>query len=615
MKTPTTVIFCLWYLCATTIVETAARPQIDFEKEKDSTSADFNSPDDLDSFGIGGGEEDDDENVEVLVRYKTNKGKQHAERTAKTKKAKKDLKRFHTVTIATKRSKIKELEDDPDIEAVSQEQEVYALGGTRGGTAMDKAQEIHRQLRETSPWGIDAVQANQLAQGDAAVPFICVIDTGYGEGHPDLPTENAHGVDGYSWYYSEGGDRGEVWDVDGHGHGTHCAGTIGAIGGNNRGVTSVNPNPTKFRFWIGKGLTDSGSGSTTAILAALEECITAGEAHGGPIVVSMSYGCDNCYNRLTEKAYEDAYNAGALLVAAAGNSGNSAKSYPASYKSVMSVAAVDSNLNRAYFSQYNNQVEIAGPGVSVRSTRTTRSGTSFSYVSWSGTSMATPHVAGVAALLWSHFPQCTNHQLRNVLLMSANDKGAEGCDTQYGYGVVQARDAYDLIQNANGNCEAVGGSTPNEPSDAAVGGCNQLDVTTAAPVPAPTAAPVPAPTQAPVPAPTEAPVAASGCPGCSGTCIQLSIMTDSNPQQTRYRLRDQSARKWLIRSSYGDFSSPNTLYTENLCYPDSCFKFIIQDSARNGFQNGGYYSLVVNGETLVDQESDFRMKDRTMIGC
>lgn len=313
----------------------------------------------------------------------------------------------------------------------------------------------------------------------------------------------------------------------------------------------------------------------------------------------------------------------------------------------MSVAAVDSNLNRAYFSQYNNQVEIAGPGVSVRSTRTTRSGTRFSYVSWSGTSMATPHVAGVAALLWSHFPQCTNHQLRNVLLMSANDKGAEGCDTQYGYGVVQARDAYDLIQNANGNCEAVGGSTPNEPSDAAVGGCNQLDVTTAAPVPAPTAAPVPAPTQAPVPAPTaapvtaptqapkpaptaapvpaptqapvpaptEAPVAASGCPGCSGTCIQLSIMTDSNPQQTRYRLRDQSARKWLIRSSYGDFSSPNTLYTENLCYPDSCFKFIIQDSARNGFQNGGYYSLVVNGETLVDQESDFRMKDRTMIGC
>ena len=84
-------------------------------------------------------------------------------------------------------------------------------------------------------------------------PQICVLDSGYDLGHEDLPNAS-HGVDGYSPYQKHYADQ--LWDVDGNGHGTHVAGTIGAIGGNGIGVTSVNPDPNKFTFFIGKAFTN-----------------------------------------------------------------------------------------------------------------------------------------------------------------------------------------------------------------------------------------------------------------------------------------------------------------------------------------------------------------------
>jgi serine protease len=141
---------------------------------------------------------------------------------------------------------------------------------------------------------------------------------------------------------------------------------------------------------------------------------------------------------------------GMLLIAAAGNSGNSSLSYPASYPSVVSVAAVDSNENRASYSQYNTQVEIAGPGSGVNSTWPVNT-----YRSINGTSMATPHVVGAAALVWSFFPSCTNEQIRNALTITAKDKGSAGRDNFYGFGIVKARDAYDYI--ATNGCDGNGG--------------------------------------------------------------------------------------------------------------------------------------------------------------
>ena len=108
-----------------------------------------------------------------------------------------------------------------------------------------------------------------------------------------------------------------------------------------------------------------------------------------------------------------------LIVAAAGNDGNSALNYLASYQSVMSVAAVDSSKNKAGFSQFNEQVEIAAPGVDVTSTVIGDSGSTFDYGTWSGTSMATPHMAAVAGLLRMFFPDCKVRALAPVSRRSA----------------------------------------------------------------------------------------------------------------------------------------------------------------------------------------------------
>ena len=122
----------------------------------------------------------------------------------------------------------------------------------------------------------------------------------------------------------------------------------------------------------------------------------------------------------------------------------------------------------------------------------------------------------------------------------------------------------------------------------------------------------PSPTAAPVAVPTSsAPVPSGDCSDCADTCIQLSIMTDSKPAETRVRLKDNNTKEWLKKGNYGDYSSPLTLYTESLCVVDSCFALQVQDKGKNGFGNGGYYSLVVDGETLVDQHSDIGKLEKT----
>eukprot|EP00591_Stephanopyxis_turris_P001726 CAMPEP_0195518940 /NCGR_PEP_ID=MMETSP0794_2-20130614/14000_1 /TAXON_ID=515487 /ORGANISM="Stephanopyxis turris, Strain CCMP 815" /LENGTH=872 /DNA_ID=CAMNT_0040647995 /DNA_START=133 /DNA_END=2751 /DNA_ORIENTATION=+ len=365
-----------------------------------------------------------------------------------------------TVTGTTEEIEIalEDFADDDDVLYVENNTMVYAfvhevheLHEYTPKEADDKVE--RRKLAETTPYGISMVQANQLQAHSTNPPVkICVLDTGYGLGHPDLPTD----VKGWNAATGYG-----TWDKDMIGHGTHVAGTIGAIGNNGQGVVGTIGDPTKLDLFISKGLGDSGTGTLANMINGAIMCF-----QNGAKIINMSLGGPG-YSQSSHDIFKILNDEGVLLIAAAGNDGTSELMYPASYPSVMSVAAVNSNMNTASFSQYNAQIEIAAPGVYVTSTAS--SGSYHGYGTWSGTSFASPHVAGVAAKLWSHFPECSNTQIRNVLIRSAMDLGNSGCDTTTGFGLVKAMDAYDLLKEKG--CEGAGGA---DIEDSGVGGCLQL---------------------------------------------------------------------------------------------------------------------------------------------
>ncbi|EAR11279.1 S8 family serine peptidase [Reinekea blandensis] len=295
-------------------------------------------------------------------------------------------------------------------------------------------------LAESSPYGIAMVQADQLADTNVANQTLCIIDSGYDINHDDLQKTNVTGGNTAS---SAG-----AWNVDNNSHGTHVAGTIAAVGGNGIGVRGV-IDSGNMNLHIVKVFTADGWAWGSNLVAAIQQC-----SDNGAKVVSMSLGGPSASN-YEQNAMNNFYDNGVLMIAAAGNDGTSGLSYPASYDAVMSVAAIDRNKNKASFSQFNNQVEIAGPGVAVQSTIPGNR-----YSAYSGTSMATPHVSAVASLVWSYYPNCSAQTIRETMNSSAQDLGNAGRDTWYGHGLVQAV----AMRNALSQQDCADG-TPTDPTD------------------------------------------------------------------------------------------------------------------------------------------------------
>jgi len=431
-----------------------------------------------------------------------------------------------------------------------------------------------RKLAEETPYGIPMVLENMdfwngLDAPDGSIK-VCVADTGYDYGHEDLPQD-----DDVTGSNSSNGS----WNKDGHGHGTHCSGTVAGLGDNSKGVVGVIPNNMneKFQLVIGKALTDSGSGSLSGVLEAVQHCVD-----NGAKVVSLSLGGGG-YSSVTNEFYNNLYeNEDILFVAAAGNGGSGSKLYPASYPALMSVAAIDSNKNKASFSQYNDQVEISAPGVGVKSSLPDDK-----YAAWSGTSMATPHVAGVAGLLWMYFPDCKNYQIRNVLAATAKDLGTDGCDISYGYGLVQAKKAYELL--SQGNCGGeIGEDTPK-------GGCEQL---------------YPEPNcdknsdcddgdECTVDTCDNGQcISTPNCASCGKSKVDVEITIDNYGEETAYNIKDSSGQE-VMKGSGWPSNSVNSFWK---CLSSGGYSFTITDGYGDGlccsYGNGGY-SVKVNDEEVA----------------
>jgi subtilisin family serine protease len=284
------------------------------------------------------------------------------------------------------------------------------------------------------PYGVDSVEARDVwdANRDGVIDpgaptgagrTVCIIDSGIAINHEDFAGINF--VGGYP----------TGWDTDNYGHGTHVAGIVAAMN-NSTGVLGVTPGDVSL--YIVKVWGDNGEWVySSTLIDAANRCRNAGAQ-----IITMSLA-GTSFSNYENTNFQNLYNQGVLLVAAAGNGGGTAYAYPASYDSVISVGAVDQNDVVASFSRRNDKVELTAPGVGVLSTW--KDG---GYAYMSGTSMAAPHVAAAAAVVWSSDPSKTNAEIRAALQQTALDLGTPGRDNAYGYGVVQAADAIDLLNPA-----------------------------------------------------------------------------------------------------------------------------------------------------------------------
>jgi type VII secretion-associated serine protease mycosin len=275
-------------------------------------------------------------------------------------------------------------------------------------------------------WNLPATRTEsgwQMAeQGEEVI--VAVIDTGVDLNHPDLKNRL---VEGYN-VYTEGSDAND--DV---GHGTHVAGIIAAEINNYEGIAGMAPNT---RIMPVKVLDSSGAGSTYAVAQGI---IWAAD-HGAK-VINLSLG-NYAEAQFLHDAIRYAYDRDVVLVAATGNDHTESPGYPAAYEEVIAVGATDSNGQIAQFSNYGAYVDVAAPGVSIASTYPGNQ-----YAALSGTSMASPHAAALAAMIRSVNPSLSNKQVMDLLRSTSTDLGEAGHDVYYGYGQIDVTRALSAARS------------------------------------------------------------------------------------------------------------------------------------------------------------------------
>ncbi len=306
------------------------------------------------------------------------------------------------------------LEVDPRVASVVPDAVGRATDWPEAGSAPDDElwlqwQADMRRIGMPSAWGITTGSTDVV---------VAVLDTGYERTHEDLDA-----VPIVSRRNIRTGTRNVS---DGYGHGTHVAGTIASSTNNGQGVASMAPGVTIMPI---KVLDANGYGYWSDFLDGVDWAV----AHGADIV-NMSLGSYLSANQIAnwQPTFTAAWQAGSMVIAAAGNNNNNTLFYPASFANVLSVSATTNNDARASFSSFGPAVDVSAPGVSIASTY--RNNT---YYAMSGTSMATPHVAGLAALIRSVHPEFTPAEVETAIKATAHDLGDAGWDRYFGHGRIQ----------------------------------------------------------------------------------------------------------------------------------------------------------------------------------
>ncbi|KAF2955547.1 S8 family peptidase [Marinitoga sp. 38H-ov] len=310
-----------------------------------------------------------------------------------------------------------------------------------------KALAIPNDAYYSYQWHYDKIKLPQAWDKiKSANVIVAVVDTGVSFTHPDLKDVL---IQGYDYVDNDTDPTDPAQDVS---HGTHVAGTIAAMTNNSVGVSGVNWGGYGIKVMPVRVLGADGTGSLDTVAAGVRYAVD----HGAKII-NMSLG-GGANSQILHDAIKYAYNNGVTVICAAGNE-NGPVSYPAKYTETIAVASVRYDLQRAPYSNYGPEVDIAAPGGDtsvdqngdgyadgvLSTTWTPNNGDTYMFLQ--GTSMAAPHVAGVAALVYANGVTSPS-EIRNVLISTAVDLGTSGKDDYYGYGLI---DAYAALNYTGGN--------------------------------------------------------------------------------------------------------------------------------------------------------------------
>ena len=389
--------------------------------------------------------------------------------------------------------KVPDQAKDQVIEALKNNPNILYAEPNYIGYALDSPSDPMYQ--NGSQWNLNKINAPQawdITTGDPVV-VVAVLDTGLVKEHEDLPNT----VPGYNYFSFS---TGTTEPIDDHGHGTLVSGVIGAKTNNGVGVASLG---REISIMPIKALNGGAQASLSTVIKAITYAADTSQHPAYPVkVINMSFYIGSDSN-VIQDAIDYAWNEGLVMVAGAGNCGQGCDfngdgiketfgvTSPGNANYVVAVGATDQNDKRASFSSTGPELDVVAPGVSIW---TIQQSTGFfsppscsaSYCQYSGTSVASPHVAALAALLFSKNPALTNQQVVNIIESTSVDLGPSGWDQEYGCGRIDAYQALLMAQNPPVTSSCI-----------------------RAAVPSPTPTPQSSPTPTPTPTPTSAPVADS----------------------------------------------------------------------------------------------------------
>jgi len=311
----------------------------------------------------------------------------------------------------------------PEVGALAARHEVEHIEANPIIAVQDTPNDPYYATNQWAPQVIGMPAAWDVTTGSPSV-VVAVVDTGLDMSHSEFAGKYAAGIDFVN---------GDVDPTDDHGHGTHIAGTVGALTNNGDGIAAIGRDTTILPV---KVMNANGSGSHSTIAQGIHWA-----TDNGADIINLSLS-GSASTLVLETAVDYAFDHGVLVVAAAGNGNTSTPNYPAAYANAMAIAATTSTDARWSLSNFGPWISMAAPGSSIVSTGW--SGGPGPYTSGSGTSQATAHVSAVAALLLAADPSQANTALRERLESSAVDLGTPGRDDEFGTGRLDALAAITL---------------------------------------------------------------------------------------------------------------------------------------------------------------------------